>query len=574
MQTLPSGIKKVEASDNATVVNFNINADLLDEKITKLDGVAAGAGGAGSATDSVIGNRAIDDSIVAAAGADSPTRLWSKLAYIIKGITGSANWWTLPSMTINVIVASLGLKAPLASPTFTGTASAPYFKATGDTTRNLAAAGWADLSANSGGQALLANNAYTDGNNSWKYSNTHASLGARGIRLSVSGGIECFDMGAVATTADAAFTPTWVKMATLLSPAFTGTPTAPTFSSTIATGTPPLSVESTTTVPKLGADTVDGWHIFYDITQLGLTAGTETIEDICLAMPMMSMLVYTKKASNTSTAYPITDGILVIKKSGVSNVADLKFSFYNGGGNVQQWSGYYNWNGSPPFSGWVKEYNGSTTGIDVDTVDGFHMNQDVRTTASPTFSGITLPSASLAVASIGNHNPFVGSMPTFNVPVNYPTLMGNVAWQLSKIIGGTDWTTQPAVSLANKANNASPSFTGTANFAGQINSTVATGTAPLQVASTTVVTNLNADMVDGFHADKVATANTLVARDSAGGINGVVLNSYAPQGVAPLWVTSTTQVANLNADMVNGHHVTTSSTAPSGGVDGDIWIQY
>lgn len=30
MQTLPGGIKKVEASDNAAVVNFNINADLLD----------------------------------------------------------------------------------------------------------------------------------------------------------------------------------------------------------------------------------------------------------------------------------------------------------------------------------------------------------------------------------------------------------------------------------------------------------------------------------------------------------------------------------------------------------------
>jgi len=36
MQTLPNGIKKVEASDNATVENFNRNDDLLDQKIGEL----------------------------------------------------------------------------------------------------------------------------------------------------------------------------------------------------------------------------------------------------------------------------------------------------------------------------------------------------------------------------------------------------------------------------------------------------------------------------------------------------------------------------------------------------------
>lgn len=48
MQTLPSGIKKVETNDNATVANFNVNADLLDEKITDLDG-HIGSGGAAHA---------------------------------------------------------------------------------------------------------------------------------------------------------------------------------------------------------------------------------------------------------------------------------------------------------------------------------------------------------------------------------------------------------------------------------------------------------------------------------------------------------------------------------------------
>lgn len=38
MQTLPSGIKKVDASDNATVANQNRNDDLIDAKITTLNG--------------------------------------------------------------------------------------------------------------------------------------------------------------------------------------------------------------------------------------------------------------------------------------------------------------------------------------------------------------------------------------------------------------------------------------------------------------------------------------------------------------------------------------------------------
>jgi len=105
--------------------------------------------------------------------------------------------------------------APLISPTFTGVVTAPHFKSTNNAGRNYTASDWADFSANSGGQMLLANNAYTDGNNSWKYANTHPSMGARGIRMSVTGGIEMFDTGSIATTAGVTFTPTWSKVAGL-----------------------------------------------------------------------------------------------------------------------------------------------------------------------------------------------------------------------------------------------------------------------------------------------------------------------------------------------------------------------
>ncbi len=52
----------------------------------------------------------------------------------------------------------------------------------------------------------------------------------------------------------------------------------------------------------------------------------------------------------------------------------------------------------------------------------------------------------------------------------------------------------------------------------QLTSTVATGTAPLIVASTTKVTNLNADLLDGFNTATTATVNTIAVRDASGDI--------------------------------------------------------
>ncbi|MGG4145770.1 hypothetical protein ABEW34_21975 [Paenibacillus algorifonticola] len=79
--------------------------------------------------------------------------------------------------------------------------------------REISAGTWADMSANSTGFALFAQNCYTAHNNEYRYSNTHASLGARGIRFNhTNASVEYFDTGAVATTADLEFTPNWISM--------------------------------------------------------------------------------------------------------------------------------------------------------------------------------------------------------------------------------------------------------------------------------------------------------------------------------------------------------------------------
>lgn len=92
----------------------------------------------------------------------------------------------------------------------------------------------------------------------------------------------------------------------------------------------------------------------------------------------------------------------------------------------------------------------------------------------------------------------------------------------------------------------------------QFTSTLATGTSPLKVTSTTVNTNLNADMVDGYHASTSATASTIPVRDSSGNVQGNIT------GNAP---------TASNADKVGGYSasvVNTGSTAAVRDLSGDL----
>jgi len=58
--------------------------------------------------------------------------------------------------------------------------------------------------------------------------------------------------------------------------------------------------------------------------------------------------------------------------------------------------------------------------------------------------------------------------------------------------------------------------------AGRFISTVTTGTSPISVASSTLVSNLNVNYLDGFVSAATTTPNTIVRRDSSSNINGNV----------------------------------------------------
>ena len=62
----------------------------------------------------------------------------------------------------------------------------------------------------------------------------------------------------------------------------------------------------------------------------------------------------------------------------------------------------------------------------------------------------------------------------------------------------------------------------------------------------------DADTLNGLASDTAATADTIAARDSSGDITANAFESTVATGTAPLTVASTTVVSNLNADLLDG----------------------
>lgn len=91
-------------------------------------------------------------------------------------------------------------------------------------------------------------------------------------------------------------------------------------------------------------------------------------------------------------------------------------------------------------------------------------------------------------------------------------------------------------------------------------STVTTGTAPLVVSSTTAVTNLNADLLDGNHASAFETAGTMTSHLSAyahGNIaNGQTAYGWGNHASAGYALAST--LSSHTSDILNPHSVTKS----------------
>lgn len=95
------------------------------------------------------------------------------------------------------------------------------------------------------------------------------------------------------------------------------------------------------------------------------------------------------------------------------------------------------------------------------------------------------------------------------------------------------------------------------NSTGQFQSTLATGTAPIVVASTTKVTNLNADLFDGYNSGNGTGAIPISNGTVNTNLNADLLDGYtASNASASIPISNGTVNSNLNATMHNGLKIT------------------
>lgn len=165
------------------------------------------------------------------------------------------------------------------------------------------------------------------------------------------------------------------------------------------------------------------------------------------------------------------------------------------------------------------------------------------TLASPTFTGtVVLPGttsigtvSATEIGYIDGVTSNIQSQINLKSPIASPTFTGAPAAPTATAGANTTQIATTAfvtAAVAPKAPTASPTFTGTVTAPSYV-STVANGTAPLVVTSTTKVANLNADLLDGYSTASSGTANTIALRDSLGNLSALNLKTSEPETITP-----------------------------------------
>ncbi len=253
--------------------------------------------------------------------------------------------------------------------------------------------------------------------------------------------------------------------------------------STIAVGTKPLSVTSTTLVDNLNADLLDGNHA----TAFAPNTGSASITTVG------TVTTGTWQATDVGLAYGGTGATLTATAGAItySNTTTLALSAVGTAGQVMASGGA----GAPT---WIS--NSVTIGSTALALGGTMTALTGITTVgsgNTTITGWANVSTSVNSALLTVGTSFIanttGAYHTGTVNAASLTVGTSVVANSTGVYPGANATGSALGAAANRwILNAN-----TGAFSGQITSTVAQGTAPFVVASNTVVTNLNADFVDG-----------------------------------------------------------------------------
>jgi hypothetical protein len=283
--------------------------------------------------------------------------------------------------------------------------------------------------------------------------------------------------------------------------------TSPSFTTSVLTGSASFNVFNTTatTINAFGAATT---------LSLGASTGTTTVNNNLAITGNLTVNGTTTTINSTTLA---VDDILIE----LGTVATPTDTTANGGGIVLKgatdktitwsttgWTSSEDWNLA---SGKVYEINGTSvlsastlgsgvTASSLTSVGTIGTGVWQGTVIGPTYGGTGVNNGSNTI-TLGGNLTTSGAFAT--------TLTVTAATSVTLPTTGTLATLAGSESLSNKTITSS-SFSGTTgSFSGQITSTVATGTAPLVVASTTLVSNLNVDYLDGQHGSYYTTAGNL-----------------------------------------------------------------
>jgi hypothetical protein len=313
--------------------------------------------------------------------------------------------------------------------------------------------------------------------------------------------------------------------------------------STVTTGTAPLQVSSTTQVPNLNASLLGGLPAaaFQPAGSYAVTTGansfggTQTISSGDLAV------------SNGDIDLSATTGATggVIKLGGTPFMHDccfssgLQFSQPNFGGFTNTFIGLGAGNFSNP-----SIYNTATGLLALARTTGYSNTADGASSLANNYGG----NYNTAVGQQAGQNNTSGSNNTFlgqNADASTGNLSNATAIGANAVVGASNalvlgGTGANAVSVG--IGTSTPGYTldvqGTGNFTGavtfaggesvtgsvstsnQLVSTVATGTAPLQVSSTTQVPNLNASLLGGLPAAAFQPAGSYAVTTGANSFAG------------------------------------------------------
>lgn len=128
---------------------------------------------------------------------------------------------------------------------------------------------------------------------------------------------------------------------------------------TINGKSPDASGNITLTATDVGAAKASHhkWREYNDLSDIGITEGSETFETILTEMPTYSQLSYVTAGSNNKAIYPYIGGICEIKK--LTNIyAKITFSMPSGGVKRGLYEAYCDYkNGAWVISEWYKFYN-------------------------------------------------------------------------------------------------------------------------------------------------------------------------------------------------------------------------